>query len=83
MAAAQRIPAPGPPARHTSAVSCEHCQQVARIDRHARLVADELAGTSSIERDRLSEEERLTLEAEEQLLAILLERIVTERLAHA
>jgi hypothetical protein len=64
-------------------MGCEHCKQVARIDRQARLVADELASWRSIKRDRLSEEERLTLEAEEQLLAILLERIAAERLTHA
>jgi hypothetical protein len=64
-------------------MSCHRCQQASRLDRHTQLVGRELADLREAGRYALTPEEREQLEAEEQLLTLLLERIERERLAPA
>ena len=64
-------------------MSCHRCQKVGRLEREALLVGSGLADMREAGRYALTPEEREQVEAEEQLLAILLERIEAERFARA
>ena len=61
-------------------MACHRCQQ---LERHTRLVGRELADMREAGRYTLTPQEREQVEAEEQLLEILLERIEAERFARA
>ena len=82
MAAAwQPLPESSLPTRHTSGMSCHHCQRARKLERHTPLVGHGLADVREAERYALTPEERAATQAEERLLASLLERIEAERFA--
>ena len=64
-------------------MGCHRCQQANQLERHRLLVGSELADMREAGRYVLTPEERETIEAEEQLQALLLERIEAKRFRQA